>query len=184
MRYLGVWLAVSCLLGGCAADGQADDPQVAEFRRLARAAPSTDEELEGAREYLRSLPREQQAATARVLAADEDRRISAAGIEALVSLGLERDAAPFLARRVLAGDDLTGFGWALVHGDDPSRAVRVYTAVARYLLDRHDSLQGAERERAERFISDGGAGEPLSAFSPDAARRRLEKLEAQAAKPK
>jgi hypothetical protein len=50
--------------------------------------------------------------------------------------------------------------------------------VARHLLDRHDALQGAERERAERFISDGGAGDPLPQFSPDAARRRLEKLEA------
>src|ERR671910_2895373 len=114
MRYVGVWLAVSCLLGGCASTEQADDPQTAEFRRLARAASSTDEELEAAREYLRSLPRERQAAVARALAADEDQRISAAAIDALNRLGLERDAAPFLARRVLAGDDLTGLGWAFV----------------------------------------------------------------------
>jgi hypothetical protein len=87
-----------------------------------------------------------------------------------------------LARRVAAGDDLTGVGYGLAHGDDPSRAVRVYVAVGRYLLERLDSYSGAERQRVEAFVSDGGAGDPLPSFSPEAARQRLDRIEAQLGK--
>lgn len=84
-----------------------------------------------------------------------------------------------LARRVAAGDDLTGVGYGLAHSDDPSQAVRVYVAVGRYLLERLDSYQGVQRTRVEQFLSDGGAGNPLPAFSADAARQRLDRIEAQ-----
>jgi len=87
------------------------------------------------------------------------------------------------ARRVAAGDDLTGVGFGLAHSDDPSQAVRVYVAVGRYLLDRLDSYQGVERQRVEQFLSDGGAGNPLPAFSPEAARQRLDRIEAQVTRP-
>jgi hypothetical protein len=87
------------------------------------------------------------------------------------------------AERVAAGDDLTGVGYGLAHSDDPRQAVRVYVAVGRYLLRRLDSYQGMERQRVEQFLSDGGAGLPLPAFSPDAARQRLDEIEAQLAKP-
>ena len=87
------------------------------------------------------------------------------------------------ARRVAAGDDLTGVGFGLAHSDDPSQAVRVYVAVGRYLLERLESYRGVERQRVEQFLSDGGAGNPLPAFSPDAARQRLDRIEAQLARP-
>jgi hypothetical protein len=73
-------------------------------------------------------------------------------------------------------------GYQLVHGDDPSRAVRVYVAVGRHLLERMDSFTGVERTRVEQFLSDGGAGDPLPAFSREAARERLDRIEAQLAK--
>ena len=88
-----------------------------------------------------------------------------------------------LARRVAAGDDLTGVGYGLAHSDDPSQAVRLYVAVGRYLLARLDSYQGVQRTRVEQFLSDGGAGNPLPAFSADAARQRLDRIEAQLGKP-
>jgi hypothetical protein len=84
-----------------------------------------------------------------------------------------------LADRVAAGDDLTGVGYGLAHSDDPSAAVRVYVAVGRYLLGRLESYSGAERQRVEVFLSDGGAGDPLPSFSAVAARERLDRIEAQ-----
>lgn len=86
------------------------------------------------------------------------------------------------ARRVAAGDDLTGVGFGLAHSDDPSQAVRVYVAVGRYLLQRLDSYRDIERQRVEQFLSDGGAGDPLPAFSADGARQRLDRIEAQLGK--
>jgi hypothetical protein len=88
-----------------------------------------------------------------------------------------------LAQRVAAGDDLTGVGYGLAHSDDPSEAVRLYVAVGRYLLERLDSYQGIQRARVEQFLSDGGAGNPLPAFSAEAARQRLDRIEAQLGKP-
>jgi hypothetical protein len=88
-----------------------------------------------------------------------------------------------LAQRVAAGDDLTGVGYGLAHSDDPSQAVRVYVAVGRYLLERLDSYQGVQRTRVEQFLSDGGAGNPLPAFSAEAARERLDRIEAHLGKP-
>ena len=88
-----------------------------------------------------------------------------------------------LAQRVAAGDDLTGVGWGLAHSDDPAQAVRIYVAVGRHLLERLDSYQGVQRTRVEQFLSDGGAGNPLPAFSAEAARARLDRIEAQLRKP-
>ena len=88
-----------------------------------------------------------------------------------------------LASRVAAGDDLTGVGYGLAHSDDPSAAVRLYVDVGRYLLARLDTYHGVQRTRVEQFLSDGGAGNPLPAFSAEAARERLDRIDAQLAKP-
>ncbi len=162
---------------GCAA---ADEP--ASLTELRRAISSGD--MEDVNNYLDGLSSESKIKAARFAVADKDQRISILGIQMLVESGLFDEAVPCLAARVLADDDLTAFGYAWAHSDEPQLAVRMYLKISRYLLARFDSLNDMQKTKAKNFIrSNLGRRFWIKEFSVAAAEQRLSQIEAQLTAP-
>lgn len=169
-------LAVVLLLTGI--DSAMGQPaELAELRRLAGAEGG---EAQG---YLAALPPSARLELAKLAAADADPEISAAGIMALVEAAHLEEAVPALSTWVAAGDDLTAFGYAWAHGDDPQLPVRIYLRICRYQLAVLDRFEPVQRANVERFLSDGGYVEPLPGFSRTAVERRLARIEARLGEP-
>jgi len=160
----------SLLVGGC--EGAAEPENLAELRRIAGSRG-----LAEAEQYLADLPDHSKLDTALAASHDTDSDISAIGINILVQSGHEDEAVPALSARVAGGDDLTRFGYAWTHADDPLLPVRMYLKICRYQLARLDSFDVTQRARVERFLSNGGLGEPLKEFSREAVENRLQRIE-------
>jgi hypothetical protein len=160
----------SLLFGGCGSN--AEPAGLANLHRIADS-----EGLAEAEQYLAGLPDHPRLDIARAAASDADPGISAIGINTLVQSGYPDEAVPALSSRVAAGDDLTAFGYAWVHGDDPQLPVRMYLKICRYQLAKLDSFDGTQRKRVEQFLSDGGHVDPLREFSREAVEHRLKRIE-------
>ncbi len=129
--------------------------------------------------YIDNLPLEEKVEVARIAAADANQNISIIGIHVLVESGLLDEAVPALANRVLEGDDLTAFGYAWTHSDDPQLTVRMYLKISRYLLAKFDSFDAGQKKKTERFIvSNLGRANYLKKFSVEATEQRLSQMEA------
>jgi len=183
------WSLAGYALLGCATlycgNGGASSPppELQTFYRLAHeelADPNADR-APRAQAFLAGLPAGARHASALAISRDPDLRIQAIGIDRLLADGDEDDAVPALAARVAAGDDLTGFGYQWAHEGDAAKPLRLYVKICRYLLARLESYPGAQRRLVERFLSDGGFGQPLPSFSVPAVEERLRKIEALAA---
>ncbi|HIJ79926.1 MAG: hypothetical protein OEY01_15220 [Desulfobulbaceae bacterium] len=158
----------------CGAGQSAGEPAgLIELRRI-----YSTEGLDEAWEYLAGLPSLSQLEVAGVAAADSDKEISALGITALVQSGNLDEAVPTLALRVAGGDDLSAFGYAWAHADDPKLPVRMYLKICRYQLANLDRFKGEQRKNVERFLTNGGAVNPLNEFSLEAVEERLSRIEA------
>lgn len=160
------------LFGGY--ESMAEPTGLAELRRIAAS-----QGLAEAEQYLDDLPDRLQLDVAHAAANDADPNISTIGINALVQSGYLDEAVPALSLQVVAGDDLTAFGYAWSHGNDSRLAVLMYLKICRYQLARLDSFNGAQRIRVERFLSDGGYVNPLKEFSREAVERRLKQIESE-----
>jgi len=183
------WSLAGYALLGCAAlycgNGGASSPppELQAFYRLAHeelADPAADR-APRAKAYLAALPPATRHAAALAVSRDPDLRVQALGIDRLLADGYEDDAVPALAARVAAGDDLTGFGYQWAHEEDAAKPLRMYVKICRHLLARLTSFPPAQRRLVERFLSDGGFGQPLSSFSVPAVEERLRRIEALAA---
>jgi hypothetical protein len=166
------------------ASSAASASDVDAFRRraLQELVKPGAEDAPEARAYLAGLAPDRRRTVAQAVATDADRRLSAIGIDRLVSDGFEDDAVPALARRVAEGDDLTGFGYQWAHGEDESLALRMYVKIGRHLLAHLDGYAPAERAPVERFLMDGGFAQPLTAFSKAAVEERLARIAERAKK--
>ncbi|EDN68220.1 membrane or secreted protein [Beggiatoa sp. PS] len=166
-------LPLVLLLGGCEDAGI--PAELAELHRIA-----SSEGMDEAWDYLDSLPSPVRIEVARFIANDiaNDPDISPLGIQALVESGHLDDAVPPLSAKVSNGNDLTAFGYAWSHDDDPQLVTRMYLKICRYQLARLDSFEATQRKNVERFLSNGGHINRLTEFSPEAAAQRLLQIEA------
>jgi hypothetical protein len=175
-HYFGLGLLFILLLpdgyaGGC--EGIDISTELVEIRRIA-----SSEGMDEAWDYLDSIPSPSRIEVARFIAIDVEPGLSALGIQTLVKSGHLDDALPPLSAKVANGNDLTAFGYAWAHNDDPQLAVRMYIKICRYQLARLDSFDAAERKNVEKFLSSGGHINRLTKFSPEAAEQRLLQIEA------
>ena len=168
---LFVLLLPLVLLGGC--EDASEPVDVAELRRIA-----SSEGMDEAWDYLDSLSPQSQIEVARFVVTDVNQGLSALGIQTLVKSGHLDDAVPPLSAKVANGNDLTVFGYAWAHDDDPQLAIRMYLKICRYQLARLDSFDAAQRKNVERFLSNAGHINRLTKFSPEAAAQRLLQIEA------
>jgi hypothetical protein len=127
--------------------------------------------------YVSNLPREDQLTIARATADDPDSRLNSFGLNLLIQLGEEDEAVPKFAKMVVAGHDLSGFGWMWVHRDDNLLAIRMYVKISRYLLDHFEQMRGKELEHAKLFMCQDGPGELIRDCSRMAIIERLVKIE-------
>lgn len=133
-------------------DGSADTPV---------ASPALD--------YLRSLDRAAQLALASVLCRTTDPQYQAIAIGILLEHAQEETAARVLARQVLNGQDVSGIGFAVMHGPDPRLGIRLYVKTSRSLLMNID--------RAKSFLCMDGFGEPIDKCTKAAIEERLNRIE-------
>ena len=160
-------------LFSCGCKGADISTELAEIRRIA-----SSEGMEEAWDYLDSLPSSSRLDVARFIANDVDSDINPLGIQALIESGHLDEAVPALSAKVAGGNDLTAFGYAWAHDDDPQLLVRMYLKICRYQLARLDSFDAAQRKNVERFLSNAGHINRLTKFSPEAAEQRLLQIEA------
>ncbi len=136
-------------------------------------------DLDDLSDYLEKLSLESRIEVARLAVADGDKRLNMIGIQVLVESGLLNEAVPALSNRVLEGDDLTAFGYAWTHSDDPQLSVHMYLKISRYLLAKFDSFDAGQKKKTERFIvSSLGRANYLKKFSVEAAEQHLSQMEA------
>jgi hypothetical protein len=151
-------------------------PLVARVKSLAGTVQSVDEVAERAGTYVNGLSNADKARLGKALADEGAAHYDVYGAGILVSVGDEQAAAPAFARFVLNGGDMTGFFWSWLHGADSRTAMRMYIAIAEVLLARLNTLTPVERERAQAFLTADGFGPPITTFSEQAVRDRIEDL--------
>jgi hypothetical protein len=130
-----------------------------------------------AESYLSKLTPEQQLEVARRLTVDPSAAYVRYGVLLLVRLKHTDEAIAPISNLLLTGNDVSGLFWAWVHYDDPCLTDSMSLRLGRYLLSRHDALQGAERKRAEEYLAAGAAGR----FRASAVRANLNAIEARLA---
>ena len=160
---------LTILPGG--AEGAGEPAGMVELRRIYSKGG-----IEEAWDYLDSLPAQSQREVARLAADDADKKFSYLGITALVQSGHLDEAVPALSAKVAGGDDLTRFGYALAHDDDPFLCIRLFLKLGRYLLAKLDKFKGEQRINVERFLSNMEQ-DPLVEFSPEAVQQSLARIE-------
>lgn len=167
-----VFFSLLLLTIGC--EAASEHANLTELRRIV-----SNEDIDEGKDYIVSLPLKSRIEVARLAVADANQNISIIGIQVLVESGLLDEAVPALANRVLEGDDLTAFGYAWTHSDDPQLTVRMYLKISRYLLARFDSFDAGQKKKTERFIvSNLGRANQLEKFSVEAAEQHLSQMEA------
>jgi hypothetical protein len=167
---LGFFLVLQTTTG---CEAASEHVKLTELRRIV-----SERDIDNVYDYLEDLSLESRIEIARFAVADSDNYIKLIGIKVLVESGLPDEAVPALSNRVLEGDDLTAFGYAWTHSDDPQLAVRMYLKISRYLLVRYEDFDAGQKEKTERFIvSNLGRSNRLEKFSIEAAEQRLSQVE-------
>jgi hypothetical protein len=174
--HVNIIMLFSCLVLlptiGC--EAASEHANLTELRRIV-----SNEDIDEGKDYIVSLPLKSRIEVARLAVADANQNISIIGIQVLVESGLLDEAVPALANRVLEGDDLTAFGYAWTHSDDPQLTVRMYLKISRYLLAKFTSFDAGQKKKTERFIvSNLGRANYLKKFSIEAAEQHLSQMEA------
>jgi hypothetical protein len=166
-----------------AAQPAAAAPLVARVESLAGTAQSVDEIAERAGSYVTGLSNGDKRLLGNALVADARPEYQTFGASILVTVGEEQAAAPVFARFVLNGGDMTGFFFSWTHAEDPRTAIRMYIAIAEVLLLQLPTLMPAERDRAQAFLTTDSVGPPISTFSEQAVRDRIDALRRDAQQP-
>jgi hypothetical protein len=156
---------------------------VARVKSLAGAAQSVDEIAARAGTYVTGLSNDDKRLLGNALVADARREYQTFGASILVTVGEEQTAAPVFARFVVDGGDMTAFFFSWTHAGDPRTAIRMYIAIAEVLLSRLPALMPAERDRAQAFLTTDSVGPPISTFSEQAVRDRIDALRREAQQP-
>ena len=147
------------------------------FRSLLEQEMNNESSAVSAYEYLRGLPPNARLALARILSADPDALIGYAGCRILIAQGHIDDAVPPLALMIVSGRAQTqlngrmGYDW--MHSDDDTLATRMMLGISRYLLAKLDEYDAGERRKAQMFLVG-----PRAAFTVEAARLRIDEMEA------
>jgi hypothetical protein len=165
--------------GVSAGDSGAQPPGEAlvdRVRTLAGSAKSVDEVAERAGSYVTGLSNSDKLLLGKALVDQAQPPFDVFGASILVSVGEEQVAGPVFARFVVSGGDMTGFFFSWMHGADSRTASRMYIAIAEDLLSQFDMLTEPQRDRARQFLTAEGLGPPITAFSEQAVRDRIEYL--------
>jgi hypothetical protein len=162
------------LLGSAAAGSEAASPQVQRVQAMLKRAGSDGDSTYFSDSYLLTLTPPQQLEVARRLSAESAAAYASYGALLLVRLRHTDEAVVPTARLLLTGNDVSELFWSWRNFDDPCLTDSIAVQLGNYLLQHYSGLHGAERKRAEKYLTD--LGQPAERFRVPTAQSSLRAL--------
>lgn len=180
---LAVSLLPVLILAACGGRAAAQDEIESEFLELARSDLASGGDTRTTHEFVAAKPPEVQLRLARAAAAGPEPALRRLGAALFVTLEHYGEAASVLAELLVAGEDLGGFGHALLSGGDEP-GLRTFIALAGTLLAHRGGYSPQERRRADDFLCRiAGAERPCPDDAVEARVAELEELAEQLDEP-